>query len=101
MSIILYMQLCLSKRNVRFDKNTASPAWRGLGRYRTIDFSICGLGDDHWAEIEFLFIVRFDLGEKGWAVVREEYSSLKTRAVDVYTFYHVTPFSYFLSDNTV
>ena len=40
MSIILYMQLCLSKRNVRFDKNTASPAWRGLGRYRTIDFSI-------------------------------------------------------------
>ena len=40
MSIILYMQLCLSKRNVRFDKNTASPAWHGLGRYRTIDFSI-------------------------------------------------------------
>ena len=40
MSIILYMQLCLSERNVRFDKNTALPAWHGLGRYRTIDFSI-------------------------------------------------------------
>ena len=101
MSIILYMQLCLSKRNVRFDKNTASPAWRGLGRYRTIDFSICGLGDDHWAEIEFRFIIRFELGEKGWAVVKEEYSSLKIRTVNVYTFLSRHSFSYFLFDNTV
>ena len=65
MLIILNMQLCLSKRNFRFDKNTASPAWPGLGRYRTIDFSIWGLGVTIGPKSNFFFIVQFDLGGEG------------------------------------